>query len=205
MWSSLSQRNFLFTMATMKAMTAWTLKDCCNCQFGFLGESLAVRRDCSPIMRPSKKSAYLLRSQASENGKAAMSSRDQVVGEDFGAGDAQRMQDDIQHLRMKKELENKTQGSRKGRNGAATGATTENSSQLKDVVETLLVADFFFILAILAWFLAGVAQQQLSPTADSALLGAWFPLWDPVFQPALGIFMAGALVSGFMAWQRNRA
>lgn len=59
------------------------------------------------------------------------------------------------------------------------------------LVETLLVADFFFILFILAWFVAGLVEQAAFDA--HFLLDAWFPLWPVVFQPALGFFMAGAL------------
>ncbi|KAH7444294.1 hypothetical protein KP509_02G072300 [Ceratopteris richardii] len=61
------------------------------------------------------------------------------------------------------------------------------------VIEKLLVADFFFILFILGWFLAGLAEKAAFDT--STLIDAWLPLWSPVFQPALGFFMAAALWS----------
>jgi hypothetical protein len=60
----------------------------------------------------------------------------------------------------------------------------------------VLIADFFFILLILAWFVAGVAET--STLRSSKILDVWYPLWPTVFQPALGVLMLGALTSGLL-------
>jgi hypothetical protein len=87
----------------------------------------------------------------------------------------------------------------------------------------VLIADFFFVCAALAWLVAGVGAKtsldnsvrQLledgkfglrcsyitsslcwtfsSFTAVQALLDAWYPLWQWVFQPAIGVLMLGAV------------
>lgn len=78
----------------------------------------------------------------------------------------------------------------------------------------MLIADFFFILAALGWFLAGLAEKSavqttvcvpqsrwlllLSSTRNGVcivqrLLDTWFFLWPLVFQPALGVLMLGAV------------
>jgi hypothetical protein len=57
----------------------------------------------------------------------------------------------------------------------------------------ILIADFFFILFVLLWFVAGLAQKA---TGSSQLLDTWYSLWNVVFQPALGVLMLGALMSG---------
>ena len=64
-------------------------------------------------------------------------------------------------------------------------------SLLGSLVEKLLVADFFFIIFILVWFVAGLAEKAAFDT--STLIDVWLPLWPLLFQPALGFFMAGAL------------
>ncbi|MCO5571135.1 hypothetical protein L7F22_024868 [Adiantum nelumboides] len=70
------------------------------------------------------------------------------------------------------------------------------------LIEKLLVADFFFILFILAWFLAGLAEKAAFDT--TVLIDAWLPLWSPVFQPALGFFMAAALWTALSkAWLKR--
>mgnify|MGYP001810613089 CR=1 FL=1 len=61
----------------------------------------------------------------------------------------------------------------------------------------VLIADFFFVLAVLGWLGAGLAGKAMG---SSALIDAWMPLWPMVFQPAIGILMAGALVSGGLNW-----
>jgi hypothetical protein len=62
----------------------------------------------------------------------------------------------------------------------------------------LLIADFFFIMVALAWLAAGLAEK--AAVHSDNLIGAWMPLWPMVFQPAIGILMAGALVSGGIGW-----
>ena len=64
-------------------------------------------------------------------------------------------------------------------------------SLLGSVVEKMLVADFFFIIFILGWFVAGLAEKAAFDT--SSLIDVWLPLWPILFQPALGFFMAGAI------------
>lgn len=66
----------------------------------------------------------------------------------------------------------------------------------------VLIADFFFVLVILAWF--AVALVANSALQSSALLDAWMPLWPLVFQPAIGVLMAGALVSGGIGWLQSQ-
>mmetsp|Transcript_7518 Transcript_7518/g.13322 ORF Transcript_7518/g.13322 Transcript_7518/m.13322 type:complete len:171 (-) Transcript_7518:34-546(-) len=62
----------------------------------------------------------------------------------------------------------------------------------KNVVQTLLVADFFIVLFFLAWLSVAVVKN------DDALYDSWYKLWEPVIQPILGILMLGAIVSGIL-------
>ncbi|KAF8068364.1 IFT74 [Scenedesmus sp. PABB004] len=73
-----------------------------------------------------------------------------------------------------------------------------SSSPVKEAVDKLLIADFFLVLAILGWLGAGLALK--GATGSGALIDAWMPLWPLVFQPAIGVLMAGALVSGGLSW-----
>ncbi|CAK0785860.1 hypothetical protein CVIRNUC_009072 [Coccomyxa viridis] len=65
---------------------------------------------------------------------------------------------------------------------------------VKDVLDKVLIADFFFVCAALAWLVAGAGAKTV--LNNSVLIDAWFPLWQWVFQPAIGTLMLGALVSG---------
>ncbi|CAM6109247.1 unnamed protein product [Calypogeia fissa] len=99
---------------------------------------------------------------------------------------------DIERFTKKEEMERLwSQADRIG--GKKEQAEDERGAVVRDVVDKILVADFFFILFILAWLLAGLAEQ--TALESSILIDSWLPLWPSVFQPALGVFMAGAIVS----------
>ncbi len=89
---------------------------------------------------------------------------------------------------------------------SASGASSSDSSKpaSPDWLDTLnsgLVALFFVILAFGAWLVVGVAEQ--SALGTTKLSDAWFVLWPVVIQPALGILMTAALVSGGAGWARE--
>lgn len=74
------------------------------------------------------------------------------------------------------------------------------AKSLKDRVNDLLVADFFFILACLALFAAGLAQRAGDPDDKSPLLDAFVGAWPWLIQPAITLLMAGAIVQGASGW-----
>lgn len=114
------------------------------------------------------------------------------------------MEEDIARLQKKRELEKRIENfNRTG--DASTSEKTEGDGMVKTVVEKVLVADFFFILFILAWLVAGLGERSF--LESTTLIDAWLPLWTTVFQPALGVFMAGAIVSaisGFLSKSGNK-
>lgn len=64
-------------------------------------------------------------------------------------------------------------------------------------ISTALMIDFFFILAILAWLIIAVVGRL----NDFPLgLNWWYALWEPLFMPAIGLLMAGAIASGVFGW-----
>ena len=66
-----------------------------------------------------------------------------------------------------------------------------------DWIDTLLIADFFVVLLSLGWLAIAVVGR----TMDVPLgLNLWYALWEPVFTPALGLLMGGALLSGASRW-----
>ncbi|MEN9216117.1 MAG: hypothetical protein Q6K90_02190 [Gloeomargarita sp. HHBFW_bins_162] len=65
---------------------------------------------------------------------------------------------------------------------------------------TLLMLDVFLVLAGFAWFALALLGQGFWPQ----LWETWVFLWQPLWQPAIGVFMLGALVTGALNWWQNR-
>ncbi|MEP0868595.1 hypothetical protein NDA01_02145 [Trichocoleus desertorum AS-A10] len=64
-------------------------------------------------------------------------------------------------------------------------------------INLALVADLFLVLFSFFWLAIAVIGRSAGVPLG---LDLWYKLWDPVFTPALGILMAGALVSGATSW-----
>ncbi len=65
----------------------------------------------------------------------------------------------------------------------------------------LLVADVFLVLASFGWLAIAVAGKA----ADFPLgLDLWYKLWEPLFSPAIGLLMGGALLSGLIGQIKKR-
>jgi hypothetical protein len=68
-------------------------------------------------------------------------------------------------------------------------------------LNTVLMLDLFLVLLSFVW----LAVAVIGRTAHISLgLDLWYKLWDPLFTPALGILMLGALVSGVTTWVTKR-
>ncbi|GMI36991.1 hypothetical protein TrCOL_g2525 [Triparma columacea] len=65
---------------------------------------------------------------------------------------------------------------------------------IKGVISNIIAADFFLILAFLAWFLAGVVSSTYFK--NDAIQLAFNGIFQPVVQPALGILMIGSIAGG---------
>ena len=65
----------------------------------------------------------------------------------------------------------------------------------------VLVMDVFFVLASFVWFAIALAGRSLDIPLGFDL---WYRLWEPLFMPAIGLVMAGALVSGITSWILNK-
>lgn len=68
-------------------------------------------------------------------------------------------------------------------------------------LNTALMVDLFFVLLSFFWFAAAVVGRSAGVPLG---LDVWYKLWDPVMQPAIGILMAGAIVSGITSWINKR-
>jgi hypothetical protein len=72
---------------------------------------------------------------------------------------------------------------------------------LRTLLDRLLVADVFLVLAGALWFgLAVILHSQ----GVEAPLQAFQGLWQPLFTPAIGVLMAAALLSGALGWWQRR-
>lgn len=61
----------------------------------------------------------------------------------------------------------------------------------------ILVADVFLVLFGFGWFAIAVLGDA---TGVNLGLDLWHKLWIPVFNPAIGILMGGAILSGIVSW-----
>ncbi len=79
--------------------------------------------------------------------------------------------------------------------------TTGPVTQLRRILDGVLVADVFLVLAGALFFAVAVVLhgQQLD-----APLELFQQLWQPLFTPAIGLLMAAALLSGGLGWWQRR-
>ncbi len=61
----------------------------------------------------------------------------------------------------------------------------------------ILVADVFLVFFGFGWFVLAVIGNA---TGVPLGLDLWHKLWLPVFNPAIGILMGGAILSGIISW-----
>ncbi|CAI5980326.1 unnamed protein product [Closterium sp. NIES-65] len=137
---------------------------------------------------------------------------DSAAATDFEAVDADTVREEAQRLTRKqvmerldkasyqelRELQESGYDSDGGSTRPGLGGKSAESGEIswKEVVDKILVADFFLITIALVWFLTGVLQRSISN--DDGLLLAWLKLWDPLFQPAIGVFMGSAVLQAVL-------
>lgn len=64
--------------------------------------------------------------------------------------------------------------------------------QLLKWLNRLLVADVFLVLFSFFWLMIAVLGEGLKVNLGLSL---WYKLWEPVFTPAIGILMGGAILT----------
>ncbi len=69
--------------------------------------------------------------------------------------------------------------------------------KLLNFINIILVADVFLVLISFGWLAIAVIGRNVQIPLG---LDLWYKLWEPVFTPAIGILMAGAIVSGIISW-----
>ncbi len=55
----------------------------------------------------------------------------------------------------------------------------------------------FFVLLSFLWFVLALAGRSVNLPLGFDL---WYRLWDPIFMPAIGLLMGGAILSGISSW-----
>ncbi|MBF2079424.1 MAG: hypothetical protein IGR76_13145 [Synechococcales cyanobacterium T60_A2020_003] len=70
-----------------------------------------------------------------------------------------------------------------------------------DWLNTALMVDLFIVLFSFFWFGIALVGQALDIPLGFDL---WYSLWEPVFTPAIGILMTGAILSGIAGWINKR-
>jgi hypothetical protein len=73
---------------------------------------------------------------------------------------------------------------------------------LRELIDRLLVADVFLVLAGALWFTVAVVLHGWQ--RDGAL-ELFQRLWQPLFTPAISVLMGAALLSGALGWWQRRA
>jgi hypothetical protein len=73
--------------------------------------------------------------------------------------------------------------------------------RLSGWLNQLLMLDVFLVLLSFFWLAIAVLGRSLGVPLG---LDLWYRLWEPVFTPAIGILMAGAILSGVISWVSKR-
>ena len=73
--------------------------------------------------------------------------------------------------------------------------------RLTSGLNTLLMIDLFFVLFSFVWFAIALLGRATNINLGFDL---WYSLWDPIIMPAIGILMAGALLSGLSSWVNRK-
>jgi hypothetical protein len=72
---------------------------------------------------------------------------------------------------------------------------------VRELIDRVLVADVFLVLAGALWFLVAVVSAARGQEAPLRLFQR---LWQPLFTPAIGLLMAAALLSGALGWWQRQ-
>lgn len=64
-----------------------------------------------------------------------------------------------------------------------------------------LVVNWFLVLLSFVWWIVALLGQAVGLPLG---LNLWYRLWGPVFTPALGILMVGAILSGLASQVAKR-
>jgi len=96
-------------------------------------------------------------------------------------------------------LEQLLADARQMRSSSAGDIVEEEETSVKDtifnIISTIVTVDFFVVLGLLAWFLAGIFCSYV--LKDDAVQIAFNMKFESVVQPALGLLMVGSVAGSF--------
>ena len=84
---------------------------------------------------------------------------------------------------------------------ASSPETAPQMSSIKNVISTLLVADFFLVMVFLAWYILAAVTQSTTPV----ILERFQDIFQPVVVPSLTVLMAGSMASGLLGNGEKKA
>lgn len=73
---------------------------------------------------------------------------------------------------------------------------TQNN-RFSNAITLLLTTNFFFVLASFLWFIIALLGRSVHLSWG---LDLWYSLWQPLFSPAIGLLMGGAILAGLGSW-----
>ncbi len=68
---------------------------------------------------------------------------------------------------------------------------------LRKWLNNILIADAFLVMAGFSWFVFSITGAFLG---FPSFYRFWIKFWFPLFQPAIGILIVGAVASGVWGW-----
>jgi hypothetical protein len=67
--------------------------------------------------------------------------------------------------------------------------------KLLNSLNTVLMLNVFFVMFTFVWLVVALVGETFGFSLGFRL---WLSLWEPVFTPAIGILMAGAVLTGIV-------
>lgn len=74
-------------------------------------------------------------------------------------------------------------------------------NRILEWLNTALMFNLFFVLFGFFWLAIAVVGRSFHLSLG---LDLWYQLWQPVFNPAIGILMLGAIASGIASWVNRK-
>jgi hypothetical protein len=118
-------------------------------------------------------------------------SRSAAAGEKDDARERLRL--DVENFRARK-------ASSRARNDAASSENRggDTMSAAKSAFDTLLVWNFFLVVALLSWLLVALVPHFAAK--NDVLLDPWLAIWQPFIQPVLGVLMLSTIGQGMWSY-----